>query len=351
MTLWTSMISMDGLCCAASFVGHYVKTLWTCWNTYKDEDNTYLPSSIDETPYYSKAYAVENTLDRYVYYGVVQCLYTVGTSTFLFNPETVYYVMLAIHTPWIFNIVLYPWLKPFFIQLIIERQRCWYFLVYKHSKSLLEKVKNEKISFRLSDINVELLDLYTKHSLAIHGLLYLRDVHYWLYKCLKYGYFFDYQYKLEMMGVEVARKHIDDVVASKDWKQISDPRLVHALICVSYHEKYMQKNILQFEHQLILFFCLWSISEVSNAWGVLSLQLLFDFHNPWISIAKKSGWYALGAYFIFAHQWILFGCLVVLINTRFLDNFVIRTLYDFFYQRFFIKANISEDWVVLKSKD
>ena len=104
------------------------------------------------------------------------------------------------------------------------------------------------------------------------------------------------------------------------------------------------------EYQLIFFFCLWSFSEYTTAAGPVALMLLVDRKVLQYEWYKKVGWYALGAMMIYQYQWYALGSLIMLVNGRWLDNFVISTLYDFGRQRWYgtpIDSMDDHGWLLL----
>ena len=250
----------------------------------------------------------------------------------LTNYTSVYLLIVLLHNPFLFNNLIYPTFKSFFDGLVIERKRCFYFIIFKQIKGLTEKAVGKKITLSMMDLNETLMNAFLKHYFIITVLGFLRYYHYYLYKVFKYLYYYENNYIFEMIDYDKARKNINKLVTSGDWTNLAKPEVVHALICISQKDKYVEKLLTQWNYKLIQFFCIWSLSSFTHLYflGII-LILLFEYPqlSSWVDIVKKSiifiGTYLLTWIF---PNYILFSAIIVF-NTRWIDNGITKKLYEF----------------------
>jgi hypothetical protein len=343
-SLFTSLVTLDNVSCGIAFTFNYVKN--KIWPSSSSQGGIITPGKNTpgkDTPgedlihTYSTVYIVANTFDRYLYYGCVHLLFKTAISVHLIHEQSMFAFLIAIHAPWVFNDFVYPIIKPFFETLNRERIRCAYFILYKQIKSMLQRASllPQKISMHPSEISMETMDLFLKHYFIITMLVWLREQYYFFYKFFKYCYLYQYQYKLDALTPTIAQNTVHDVIITRQWEKVADPRVVHSLVSIALYEKYFTKQKIYLTYKCIQYFCVVTFVELLGWVALPTLIYLYEmYHHPWQLQLKKIPWIIVATYWIYMDiPWFWIPCFIAMMNHRWIDNFFTRTLADFIIQR------------------
>ena len=331
--IFTWLVTMDSIYSAAIFTYNYVKqTFYPSSPAVSNNDVYEKQKNLIDT--YTHVFKATNTADRILYYAGVQVVFSTAWYCNLIHYDTFFVFILLLHTPPIFNTLLYPKLHVFFDTLVHERIQCGYFILYKQIKSMFERTTKQKVRMNLTDLDEPRMDLFLKHYLMINFIMFLREKQYFFYKFFKYCYLYRYEYKLDALTPSVAMTTVNDLVIMKSWEKVSEPKVVHALISIASKEKMFEKMIIYSEYKLIEYFCVLTVSEIVSVYGLIAMTYLFEFYQlDWKLQLRKVLWLIIGCLMVHYLHWYWIGCFIAMINDRFVDNFITRTTTEFILQR------------------
>jgi len=158
---------------------------------------------------------------------------------------------------------------------------------------------------------------------------------------------------LDALDIDTAKNQLLKMITTQDWKLLGEPYIVHSMISISKHESHLDKILTKIQYKIVQFFSVWSVSDILGIPGIVVATYFFECYNDNIKLqARKVPWIAIAAIVAYLTNNYTVASGIALINTRFVENFLTRSIYEFFIQRFgMIKQTIETNgWIYIIGK-
>lgn len=267
-SVFVSLLSIDSVYCLVDFIK-------------QNSDETLTDTEVLNT--YSELYKV-GTVERYIYYGLMQSIFTFG-STFLFNmdmPVTKYMMGLTL-VPIIFNNIIYKYSSKYFDYITTEKNELIKKICFEQIANIVINLEKIYLDSANNGINIipkteiikalnHIQDIKSQFGTLLQNIIitflmvYLRNVSTVGYKLAKHIYIFKSKDYIERVdNIEKAKEIFKDVIYNKKYDQLTKPMFIQSMLVLYYSKEdsgsfWTMFN--KFKYRTIIMLTIWPIGSL-----------------------------------------------------------------------------------------